>query len=320
MKILFYSLLFISFLGSVYLAKNQTEKIKVTEVNENEKSEAIIEPNATSSSTILQDEVLVEKEVATTEILEPKLIHINYNGVEVDAWAEGVKDEEVDMLLVYHGTVVKDSQIISSALTILEKTRNILSRDNLMIVSVAYPEEGLLLGDNIKQSEAALLWAKNKASAELGIKINKIYLFGHSQGGYLVTRLNTMHKTDGVIANAPGPIDLSYRCQFDEKSKKAKQEFVCTLLREEYGSVFTNPTAYRDRSLISFASGHKTKILFIQGLEDSDIQLKLWPEFKMELNKCTDCASYEFLELSGFGHGAVFDSSEAKARFNEFLK
>ena len=99
MKILFYSLLFISLLGSVYLAKNQTGKIKVTEVNENEKLETIIEPSATSSSTILQDEVLVEKEVATTEILEPKLIHINYNGVEVDAWAEGVKGEEVDTLL-----------------------------------------------------------------------------------------------------------------------------------------------------------------------------------------------------------------------------
>ena len=319
MKNFIYILLFILLLGSIYLIVNQTKEIKVSEISENETLEVVPELNVASSSVIPQGEVLEEKGVIT-EILEPKLIHIDYNGIKVDAWAEGVRgSKEVDMLLVYHGTASKDSLIVDSALTILEKTRNILNRNNLMIVSVAYPEEGLLLGDNIKQSEAALLWAKNKASAELGIKINKIYLFGHSQGGYLVTRLNTMHKTDGVIANAPGPIDLSYRCQFDEKSKKAKQEFVCTLLREEYGSVFTNPIAYRDRSLISFANDYKAKILFIQGLEDSDIQMKLWPEFKAELNKCTNCAKYEFFELPDFGHGAVFDSKEAIARFNEFL-
>ena len=78
----------------------------------------------------------------------------------------------------------------------------------MMIVSVAYPQEKILFGDNIVQAEAALLWLKNKAGEELGATIKKIFLGGHSQGGYVVTRLNTMHKTNGVIANAPGPLNL----------------------------------------------------------------------------------------------------------------
>ena len=72
---------------------------------------------------------------------------------------------------------------------------------------MAYPQENLLFGDNIVQCEGFVM-VGNNASQELGITVNKIFLGGHSQGGYMVTRLNTMHQTHGVIANAPGPLNL----------------------------------------------------------------------------------------------------------------
>ena len=33
------------------------------------------------------------------------------------------------------------------------------------------------------------MWLKNNASQELGININKIFLAGHSQGGYMVAQI-----------------------------------------------------------------------------------------------------------------------------------
>jgi hypothetical protein len=141
--------------------------------------------------------------------------------------------------------------ILDAAYNTLNGFKRIMDRNDMMLVSVAYPEENLLFGDNIKHSEAALLWVKNKAAAELGIRIRKIFLAGHSQGGYVVTRLNTMHETNGVIANAPGPLNLVFRCQLEEDGKIA-QGAVCNLLRAQYGTTTMNPEAYQARSLLKF--------------------------------------------------------------------
>ncbi len=256
-----------------------------------------------------------------------KEIRISYNGVEVDTLVYQPNSKEMDALLVYHGTTMDDSKVHVAAETILSKVRSIIKRDDLMIVSVAYPEEGLLFGDNIKEAEAALLWVKNSASKALKVKVNRTFLLGHSQGGYLVTRLNTMHKTDGVVANGSGPIDLSFRCKLDERNKveprngaSQKKGTVCSLLKDEYGSVFDDPDPYKARSLINFYSGHKSKILFVQGLKDKKIQMTLWPKFKEKINQCTDCTDYTFLELEDSGHGAIFENKEAIEAVNEFLR
>lgn len=142
-----------------------------------------------------------------------------YNSINVDVVIDKPAFNEVDVLLVFHGTVMYDSGIFTAANTTLDKFKGILDRNDMMIVSVAYPQENVLLGDNIVQCEAALLWLKNKASQELGIIVKKVFLGGHSQGGYIVTRLNTLHQTNGVIANAPGPLNLVYRCQLEENGQ-----------------------------------------------------------------------------------------------------
>ena len=144
---------------------------------------------------------------------------VSYSNINIDVVIDKPALNEVDVLLVFHGTVLYDSNLMTAANTTLDKFKSILDRADIMIVSVAYPQENVLLGDGINQCEAALLWLKNNASQELGISINKIFLAGHSQGGYMVTRLNTMHQTDGVIANAPGPLNLVYRCQLEEDAQ-----------------------------------------------------------------------------------------------------
>jgi hypothetical protein len=223
-----------------------------------------------------------------------------------------------DVLMVFHGTVTYDSLILGAAQNTLDCFKRILDRKDMMIVSVAYPEENLLMGDNVKYAEKALLWVKNKAASELGIQIKKVFLAGHSQGGYVVTRLNTLHQTNGVIANAPGPLNLIFRCKLEEDGK-IENGVVCSLLKSKYGTTTVNPEAYQARSLLRFTGGYKSDILFVQGLDDSPIQMTSWPLFKQKVTDCLDCKTVQVHEVEGYGHQSLFENANAKSVFNRFI-
>ena len=244
--------------------------------------------------------------------------NISYNGVSVNVIIDKPEGNEFDVLMVFHGTVDFDNLILQAAENTLNVFKGLLDNKNLMIISVAYPEENLLFGENIQHCEAALLWLKNNAQSEIGIDVKKIFLAGHSQGGYLVTRLNTMHQTNGVIANAPGPLNLLYRCGLEENGQAPNSQ-QCTLLRNYYGTITANPNAYFERSLLNFTNGFKSDILFVQGLNDSPIQMHSWPNFKDDLMNCNSCQEIQFLELTGLGHNALFNSPQAKIEFNAFI-
>ena len=243
---------------------------------------------------------------------------ITYNNINVDVVIDKPALNEVDVLLVFHGTVLYDFNLMTAVNTTLDKFKSILDRNDMMIVSVAYPQENVLFGDGIIQCEAALLWLKNNASQELGITVNKIFLAGHSQGGYMVTRLNTMHPTNGVIANAPGPLNLVYRCQLEENGQ-VQSSAVCTNLKDVYGTTSNNPNAYFQRSLLNFTNDFKSDILFVQGLDDSPIQMYLWPTFKQDVTSCSTCQNRQFVEIPGGGHVSLFESLTAKTEFNNFI-
>ncbi len=243
---------------------------------------------------------------------------IGTDSVGVEAILDKPAEDTLDVLLLFHGTVGYDSLILDAAQNTLEGFDAILDREDMLLVSVAYPEEGLLFGDNIRHAEAALLWVRDRSEQELDITVNKVFLAGHSQGGYLVTRLNTMHPTNGVIANAPGPMNLVFRCGLEEDGQLAPG-LVCSLLYQTYGSTQDAPDAYMARSLLSFTSGHLSDILFVQGLEDSPIQMYSWPTFRQQLEACMDCQDRTFLELPGLGHQSLFNSPVAKQAFNDFI-
>lgn len=256
-----------------------------------------------------------EKPTPVAYRIQKSVIH---NNVNVDVIIDKPALNEVDVLLVFHGTVFYDNSILTAANTTLDNFKNILARNDMMIVSVAYPQENVLLGDNIVQCEAALLWLKNKASQELGITVKKIFLGGHSQGGYMVTRLNTMHQTNGVIANAPGPLNFVYRCQLEENGQ-VQSGAVCTKLKNTYGTTTSSPNAYFQRSLFNFTNGFKSDNLFVQGLEDSPIQMYSWPTFQQDVLSCTNCQNSQFVEIVGGEHGSLFESPIAKTEFNNFI-
>jgi hypothetical protein len=265
--------------------------------------------------------ILIIKNNKPTEIsnsFENEIIDINYQGFSTKAILNWPEEDVENVLLAFHGTTWDDSKTIAVTEKLVNDLRPIIDKKNLLIIGVAYPQENLLIGDNLKEAHASLLWLKNKAPEELQIEINQIYLFGHSLGGYLVTRLNTLEETDGVIANAPGPLDLEFRCSLIEKNKT--EDIACQDIRKKYGSVFKNAEAYQSRSLNHFTTNHKSKIIFIQGLDDKKLQIKLWPKFKQGFEECSNCNEYEFLEINSLGHRAFFESPKAQEAVNIFLK
>lgn len=268
----------------------------------------------TSMLSCGQGNVVVETQSKAFRITR----NITYNGKSVDVVIDKPEGKRMDVLVVYHGTTALDIKILEAANTTLDAFKKILDRKDMMIVSVAYPEQGLLMGDNVAHSEAGLLWVKNQLENDLGITINKTFLGGHSQGAYIVTRLNILHQTNGVIANAPGPLNLVYRCGLEE-SGKIESGTVCNLLRNTYGSTNANSDAYYQRSLLNFTSGFKSDILFVQGMQDTFIQMYSWPRFRQQIERCTNCQKTEFLELPNFEHEALFYSQQAKEVFNNFI-
>lgn len=247
-----------------------------------------------------------------------ELRRVTYGGVSVDVVVDRPANYFVDVVIAFPGTVASDTEIVPAARNIVARTKEITNRTDMMYIGVAYPQQGLLLGDGIRESEAALLWVKEKARKDLRRKVRKIFLIGHSQGGYMVTRLNTMHATDGVISNAPGPLNLVYRCGLEESSQ-IPPSAVCNLLRQTYGTTTANPSAYFVRSLLNFTEGHRSDILFVQGLQDSPIQLFSWPTFKQQMTACTTCQGRQFLDIAGGGHTSLFDSPVAIQAYNEFI-
>lgn len=244
---------------------------------------------------------------------------ITYNNFTGDVIIDKPATNTVNVLVTFHGTVQSDSEILSAATTTLNNFKNILNFSNMMVVSVAYPQENVLIGDSVAWCEAALLWVKNQAASDLGISINKVFIAGHSQGGYVVTRLNTMQQTDGAIANAPGPLNLVYRCGLEENGE-INQSYVCNDLIAFYGSSITNSEPFFQRSLLNFTANFKSDILFVQGLDDSPIQMYSWPQFKDNILSCTSCQNSFFVEIAGKGHEALFQSNEAKTEFNSFIQ
>ena len=80
-----------------------------------------------------------------------------------------------------------------------------------------------------------------------------------------------------------------------------------------------NPNAYFQRSLLNFTNDFKSDILFVQGLDDSPIQMYLWPTFKQDVLSCSTCQNRQFVEIPGGGHISLFESQTAKTEFNNFI-
>jgi len=204
----------------------------------------------------------------------------------------GLSASSIDVVVCYHPT------ISDSATTILQSANNMMSimKNNVgikdkIIFCVAYPQDAVTVaqninlltaaelsnfkfGDNLPYARAALLWAKNNLNGFMssnGITktINKVFMFGHSQGGSLVHKLNTLEQTNGAVANAPGPIRLDLTCSAVEAVYSVN--ISCNKLFTAYGTANATPLTsnqYYQRSMQPYVTGHLAPITYLQALDD----------------------------------------------------
>lgn len=253
----------------------------------------------------------------------PEQFSVVYNNYTIQGYTytPTTTATSLDVVIGFHGTTETDSQAISAAANLMLVLKDVVGINDKILVTIAYPQENMLFGDNINNAEAALLWVQSNPVNTLGINVNNIYLFGTSQGGYLVSRLNTMYETAGIISNAPGPINLQIRCQADESLPLQQRARECQALFNQYGSATTVPQEYLSRSLITYATGHKSKALYIQGAEDTPFQSSRYNEYIAALNNCTDCAPFVSLviDLPLAGHQAWATTERGRQAVRDFL-
>jgi hypothetical protein len=224
-----------------------------------------------------------------------------------------------DVILAFHGFLSADSDGMDEAKKLLEQLKDEIGIKSKAIVSVTYPQENVLVGDNIDEAEAALLWLKSNPQDILNTNVGDIYLFGTKLGGYLVSRLNTMHDTAGVISNSPDPINLNLRCQVSELAPPEEKFIECEKIFDQFGTIFTNSQPYSIRSLINYTTGHIAEALYIQGLQDTTFQVDRFNEFEFALNSCTNCAPFSAIKVLSGDENAFIETEEGKQAILNFL-
>lgn len=282
------------------------------------------------------------------------LVQVTYNGYPVRGYlyypTSSNTGQSLDVVVLYHGTITDQGvSPADAASTFLSIALNRINLKDKLIFSVAYPQDAIplweanpalpaqqfpglnyptfYLGDNIVYAEAALLWVKNSLNSFLssnGISktINKVYTFGHSQGAYLVHRLNTMHAVDGVISNAPGPIDLLSRCSGAENTTN----LTCNKIRVGFGTTTANPEAYNTRSLKNYLSGTLSPTLFTQALDDTTGNSFGSPQVanmqnvvQVGLSTCTNCAATTFNYYATGGHDSFVTNTYLQRDIRSFV-
>ena len=91
-----------------------------------------------------------------------------------------------------------------------------------------------------------------------------VHLFGHSQGGKLVSKINTLTTgITGVVANAPGPIQFDQTCAADPSNTSCSK--VATIHGASSGD---GSEPYQSIGLETYTSTHNAPIRFTQALDD----------------------------------------------------
>lgn len=246
-------------------------------------------------------------------------------------------ETNIDVIVAYHPTITSQSQtIMQAAQNTLDVFLNTLNIKDKIIFSVAYPQDAIpaanqfgiggnedpnfVFESNLPYARASLLWAKNSLNAFMNANAitkttSKVFMFGHSQGGSLVHKINTLETTDGVISNAPGPIRLDLTCQSDGSNT------TCTKLFNLFGPVATS-SQYFNRSVAAYTTGLKSRTLYIQGQQDTTANgnQKLWMDQLIGTLTANGQFNADFTYLPVPGqHDAFMTSVEAQNAIRLFV-
>lgn len=263
-----------------------------------------------------------------------------------------------DVILLYHGTISKQATTpLDAASKFLEIASDPggLALDDRILFSVAYPQDAIpgwtqqaaealfpginlstfYLGDNLPYAKAALDWALNSIDTYLAgqgssLRKARVFAFGHSQGAYLMHRINRLVTIDGVVMNAPGPIDLLGRCAYSEAN--GDENSSCLAIKTAFGSTTGNPAKYESISMRSYLNGLRSPSLYTQALDDFTVDQQGNPDDKgapqvknmqtvvqPALEACSDCAPRTFRYYATGGHDCFVVNADVQNDIRQFL-
>ena len=257
----------------------------------------------------------------------------------------GLVTNTIDVLVVFHGTIDEGgTQTIAEAaetsLNFFLDQNNLNVRDKI-IFSAAYPQDHIsqsrqygltgvgteestfLFGDNLPYARAAVGWVQNSLDAYMaanGISktIGNVYLFGHSQGGALVSKINTLDTgITGVIANAPGPIQFDQTCNIQPGSTS------CTKIAAIHGASTGNGSQpYESIGIESYTSTHNAPLLFTQALDDTaggGNQATWLQDYVNAIDAIGANAATTLTTVATGGHAAFTTDATLQAAIRNFL-
>ena len=259
-----------------------------------------------------------------------------------------VSSSSIDVVVVFHGTVSPEGpngpSIADASVTALNHfldPSGLNVRDKI-IFSAAYPQDHIsqarnlnisgtgteqadfLMGDNLPYARAAVGWVKNSLNSYMssnGISktIGNVYLFGHSQGGKLVAKMNTLETgIAGVIANAPGPIQFDQTC-----ASGGSSTISCTKIAAIHGASTGNgDEPYQSIGLETYTSTHNAPILFTQATGDQTgggNQYTWLQDYVNALEAISANAEATLTTVSGSNHAAFTSDSTLQSAIRTFV-
>ena len=153
----------------------------------------------------------------------------------------------------------------------------------------------------------------------LNVTIRKIFLAGHSQGGYLVTRLKYHARYRWGYCECARSAESSLPMLSGRKADELSpvQHAISSMPHTALPLKIRKPIA--PDPCCGLPRVINPIFFSCRDLTTPPIHMSSWPMFKQLVTACTDCAGREFLEIDGGSHGALFDSPVAGAAFNEFI-
>ncbi len=238
------------------------------------------------------------------------------------AYVTKPEGDSMDLVVLLHGTTNDDAASETAALKMPEMIRAMPRLSDACIVSLAYRETGMAIGDDVLEP-LDVFSALEKNPSLQGLDRKKLQIIGHSRGGYVALMINAAVPNDGIVVNAPGPLDIAHSCEIllESGNPGAAQmrAFCAGTMAERYGTLAQNRGAYEALSVANRACFSKSPVLFLQGGRDKRIQIEELAELEalFESGRCP--IDYEILRVENAGHSDIFEWEEVWSRILSFL-
>ncbi|RMF55492.1 hypothetical protein D6745_01815 [Candidatus Woesearchaeota archaeon] len=245
-----------------------------------------------------------------SKFYESKEVLLKTDNCSVTAFLNKPKGIDFDKVIIIAGGYTDtDKGGYNSAKRISDLVKDKFNRLGYLSLVVVYKQETGLGDKDLKDFLCAVRWAKHNAG-EYGLKLDKIYLLGHSRGGYIVSFANTIEKTNGVIANS-FVTDLRRLYEmtenkeiglYDPELQKRAENIINLTIRSYSGTPDEVPKIWEQKSIIPNINKMKSRYMFTLGNDELKYAHEIMGGLEKAFESCNDCVEWEYVKINNMKH------------------